>query len=42
MVIKIFQQEPTSQIFFSSGALHKINYKNNKNDAQIVIIENFN
>ena len=33
MVIKIFQQEPTSQIFFSSGALHKINYKNNKNDA---------
>ena len=33
MVIKIFQQEPMSQIFFSSGALHKINYKNNKNDA---------
>ena len=42
MVIKIYQREPTSQIFFSCGALRKINYRNDKNDAYIVIIENFN
>lgn len=39
MVIKIYQREPTSQIFFSCGALRKINYRNDKNDAYIVIIE---
>ena len=33
MVIKIFQQEPMSQIFFSRGTLRKINHKINKNDA---------
>ena len=42
MVIKIYQREPTSQIFFFCGARRKINYRNNKNDAYMVIIENFN